>query len=365
MKISHMLSALLISMTALGCNQKHSCIKPLFMQQREIKGITAYHQLMASCVLHYGMKDEVFRSYAQQSIKEQVQKGVNYLLSNRRTPECLSDEGEIASRHIITEGNIGPCSLYFYNGKFNVGRNGRIKRIPQCDTDEILQQLDDKSIYNYLSIANIHMKRCSDDSILLRAHIGGKGGAWQVAAFEWGMWILFQGGRLLTQFAIGQGVRGIATTTQREAPRVAQAVTNGVSRSMTGDRWTDAIYEGEIVYNVPRSAGPGSFYYYKAVMRDGVQYLVKEGARTIAQTITDVVRSTAQNPVVQSSAVAATSGYIYDYVTEGAGGAVSTAVAGVMDVASNFYPETAQEMATGWFLSLSGGLLELTRTWRF
>lgn len=354
MKLSHIVSASLISMAAFGC-QKDFQLPPLF-QQRELKGNHAGMQVLAMGMFRQCMRHDGFRRYAQERVRSEVSSVLGHVMDHA-TPSHLSEDGEIPQDRLISTNGVGPCSLNFYKGKFNIKRKGQIKRIPRGNVDGTLSQLDEKTINHYLSIAKISMSRCSDDSVMLRSHLELPGGALEIVVYNGLMWIMQGGARLMHAITIREGIHGLSVLAEQGYNYVRR---NGaaVARNRLSD--TGQQMARGLVQAMEGMAGPALNYvqqYGSTPVEIGVNML-QSGAQSLAETginalngvtpdlsvqnIRDTAQSIMGNNTVVSQ-VTDTAGRLMHQFTTAEGGTYFVYAAA--DAIHNTMPETSQGIA--------------------
>ncbi len=339
-------------------------------RQREIKGNHAGTQILAMGILKQYMRNPEFRKIAQQEVRSQVNTVVDYLVK-RAKPSQLGEDGVIPSQRIVPLNDVGDCSLHFYRGRFNVSRNGRIKRIPKCDMDNNLGELDEKTINSYLSIAKIGMSKCSDDSIRLNSHMELHGGVWQLIVLNNLMFILQGAGRSLWLMTTRQAVNNYATILQERGAQLVNYVAPQLSPR------TQEVTS--LVTNALAQVGAGAAQYTTRAtqsLADNVATIGQNALTNLTEVAIDRTRGTHSLPSAQQ--VFEYGATIMDQGTErvvellrqnivpGAGIVSDT----IGNVVLSRFPDAAQEAtttvatnATSW--AWLGNLMEFSWVWPF
>jgi len=84
----------------------------------------------------------------------------------------LGKDGEIPESCILPLNNIGKCPLSFKDREFSSCNT----MVPHENVDDILGRLDDKTMEQYLTLGKIGVSKGSDEALMLRSCIGGRGG---------------------------------------------------------------------------------------------------------------------------------------------------------------------------------------------
>lgn len=96
-------------------------------------------------------------------------------------PMRLGNNGEIPQSCILRMNQVGECSLYYRDKQFS--QYGDLQgSIPIENIDDTLTRLDCKTMGHYLALNKIGLSRGSDQALMLRACMMGKGGLGPVAA---------------------------------------------------------------------------------------------------------------------------------------------------------------------------------------
>lgn len=91
---------------------------------------------------------------------------------NYKAQVRLGKDGEIPQSCILPLNNVGVCPLAFKDREFSSCST----IVPHENVDDVLGGLDDKAMSHYLAVGKIGVSKGSDDSLMLRSCIGGKGG---------------------------------------------------------------------------------------------------------------------------------------------------------------------------------------------
>lgn len=101
----------------------------------------------------------------------------------RIAPVILDTRGEIPQEYLLRLNDTGKCSLYYAHNQFSTNES----MVPQENVDDILGQLDCKTMGHFLALNKIGMSKGSDHQMILRAMMMGRGGMSHKASawLEW------------------------------------------------------------------------------------------------------------------------------------------------------------------------------------
>ena len=91
---------------------------------------------------------------------------------NYKAQVRLGKDGEIPQSCILPLNNVGVCPLAFKDSEFSSCSTP----VPHENVDDVLGRLDDKTMGHYLALGKIGVSKGSDEALMLRSCIGGKGG---------------------------------------------------------------------------------------------------------------------------------------------------------------------------------------------
>jgi len=91
---------------------------------------------------------------------------------NYKTQVRLGKDGEIPQSCILPLNSGGKCPISFKDNEFSSCST----TVPHENIDDVLGRLDDKTMSHYLAVGKIGVSKGSDESLMLRSCIGGKGG---------------------------------------------------------------------------------------------------------------------------------------------------------------------------------------------
>jgi hypothetical protein len=128
----------------------------------------------------------------------------------------LGENGEIPESCMLPLNSVGKCPLSFKDREFS----SRSSIIPHENVDDVLGRLDDKTMGQYLALGKIGVSKGSDEALILRSCIGGKGGGPGLA--YWGG-IAFDSVWAYTQWKI-------ASRALNKLPDVADGVAEGAKQ---------------------------------------------------------------------------------------------------------------------------------------
>jgi hypothetical protein len=128
----------------------------------------------------------------------------------------LGKDGEIPESCILPLNNVGKCPLSFKEREFSSCST----MIPHENVDDVLGRLDDKTMGQYLALGKIGVSKGSDEALMLRSCIGGRGGGPALA--YWGGHV-FDGVWAYTSWKI-------ASRALNKLPDVAEGVAEGAKQ---------------------------------------------------------------------------------------------------------------------------------------
>jgi len=94
----------------------------------------------------------------------------------RVAPLILDTRGEVPQSCILRMNDTGRCSLYYQNQGFLSGDESGMRPVFKENVDDVLSQLDCKTMGNFLALNKICMSKGSDQEMILRAMMMGHGG---------------------------------------------------------------------------------------------------------------------------------------------------------------------------------------------
>src|SRR5579863_6465834 len=132
--------------------------------------ITASHQLERRSCIRTSPKINAAQQILAMGLMRQMCKRVRF------QPVILDTRGEIPQACILRTNDTGKCSLYYQNENFLSGSESSMCPVPRENVDDLLGQLDRKTMGHFLALNKIAMSRGSDQEMILRAMMMGNGG---------------------------------------------------------------------------------------------------------------------------------------------------------------------------------------------